>query len=129
MADKTQLALLKQGANAWNEWRAARANVRPDLSGAGLCGLDLAGANLAGVDLGHADLRGADLRGTMLAGADLHGADFFKAVLDEADLAGANLAGARFLNCLQLATARNWQAAFRDADLACGASLPVPPRS
>jgi uncharacterized protein YjbI with pentapeptide repeats len=124
MADKTQLAQLKQGAKAWNAWRAAHATARPDLSGAGLFGLDLAGAQLAAADLRRADLRGADLRGAVLAGADLEGADFFKAVLDEADLAGANLAGARFLSCLQLATARHLQTAFRDAELACGASIP-----
>ena len=76
-----------------------------------------------------ADLRGADLRGTNLSGANLSGAhldgaNFFKAVLDGADLAAALLNGAQFLNCAQLVVTRNWQSAFRDETLGCGASLP-----
>ena len=61
MADKTQLAMLKSGVNAWNEWRAAHADARPELSGAHLCGLDLIGVDLAGADLRKADLRGTNL--------------------------------------------------------------------
>jgi uncharacterized protein YjbI with pentapeptide repeats len=124
MSEKTQLALLKHGVVGWNEWRTAHADVRPELSGAGLCGLDLANANLARADLRKADLRGTNLSGAALAGADFEGADFFKAILDGADLSGANLVGARSLNCWQLEKARNWQSAFRDPDLACGASIP-----
>jgi hypothetical protein len=45
-------------------------------------------------------------------------------VLDGADLAGASLYGAQFLNCAQLVTTRNWQSAFRDNSLACGAPIP-----
>jgi uncharacterized protein YjbI with pentapeptide repeats len=54
----------------------------------------------------------------------LEGANLFKAVLDGANLAEAFMAGARFLNCAQLIVARNWQSAFRDETLACGASIP-----
>ncbi len=125
MADKAHLAMLKHGVNDWNAWRAAHADTRPELSNAGLCGLELANANLAGADLRKADLRGTNLGGATLTGANLAGADFFKAVLDGADLAGADLIGARFLNCPQLAMARNWQSARRDPELACGA--PIPP--
>jgi uncharacterized protein YjbI with pentapeptide repeats len=124
MSEKTHLALLKHGVIGWNEWRTAHADIRPELGGAGLCGLDLANANLAGADLRKADLRGANLSGATLAGADLEGADFFKAVLDGADLAASNLVGARSLNCWQLEKTRNWQSAFRDPDLACGAQIP-----
>jgi uncharacterized protein YjbI with pentapeptide repeats len=124
MSEKTQLALLKHGVASWNEWRATHAEVRPELSGAGLYGLELASANLAGADLRKADLRGANLSGATLAGADAEGADFFKTVLDGADLAGANLVGARSLSCWQLEKTRNWQSAFRDPDLACGAPIP-----
>jgi uncharacterized protein YjbI with pentapeptide repeats len=127
MSEKTHLALLKHGVSGWNEWRTAHADIRPELSGAGLCGLDLANANLAGADLRRADLRGASLSGATLAGANLEGADFFKAALDGADLAGANLIGARSLNCWQLEATRNWQSTFRDADLACGAPIPAAP--
>ena len=43
---------------------------------------------------------------------------------DGANLAGAFLQGALFLNCAQLVVTRNWQAAFRDDALACGAAIP-----
>jgi uncharacterized protein YjbI with pentapeptide repeats len=74
-------------------------------------------------------LRGADLRGTnlsqaKLSGVHLEGANLFKAVLDGADLTGAFLYGAQFLNCAQLVVARNWESAFRDEELACGAAIP-----
>jgi uncharacterized protein YjbI with pentapeptide repeats len=123
MANDEHLRVLRRGADAWNSWRAERDNT-PELSQAGFRGLDL-----RGYDLSRADLRGADLRGTNLSQANLSGANFeganlFKAMLDGADLAGAFLNGAQFLNCAQLAVARNWQSAFRDEALACGASIP-----
>ena len=123
MANDEHVILLRHGAGAWNSWRAER-DERPDLFQAGLRGLDL-----SGYDLSRADLRGADLRGTSLSqanlsGANLEGANLFKAMLDGADLAGAFLYGAQFLNCAQLVVARNWQSAFRDEALACGASIP-----
>jgi uncharacterized protein YjbI with pentapeptide repeats len=64
------------------------------------------------------------LSGADLSGAHLDGANFFKAVLDGADLTGAFLYGAQFLNCAQLVVAQNWQSAFRDDALGCGASIP-----
>jgi uncharacterized protein YjbI with pentapeptide repeats len=123
MANDEHVAMLARGATVWNEWRATHDEM-PDLSRAGLRGLDL-----SGFDLSRADLRGADLRGTNLSGANLSvahldGANFFKAVLDDADLAGAFLNGAQFLNCAQLTVTRNWQSAFRDDELACGAAIP-----
>ena len=127
MADDTHLAVLKQGVDAWNEWRAAHADTRPDLSDASLRGLDLAKVDLPGADLCKADLRGTNLSGAVLIGANLAGANLFKAILDGADLSGANLIGARFLNCAQLMTTRNWQSAPRDSDLACGAPIPSSP--
>ena len=123
MPKDEHVLLLQSGAGAWNSWRAER-DERPDLSQAGLRGLDL-----SGYDLSRADLRGADLRGTSLSqanltGANLEGANLFKAMLDSADLAESFLNGAQFLNCAQLVVARNWQSAFRDEALACGASIP-----
>ena len=123
MPKDEHVAVLDRGAAAWNAWRAEHDEV-PDLSRAGLRGLDL-----TGFDLSRADLRGADLRGTKLCDADLsdarlQGANFFKAVLDGADLARAYLDGAQFLNCAQLIVSRNWQSAFRDETLACGAAIP-----
>jgi uncharacterized protein YjbI with pentapeptide repeats len=62
-----------------------------------------------------------------LSGAHLEGANLFKAVFDGADLAGAFLYSAQFLNCAQLLVARNWQSAFRDDSLDCGATIPSRP--
>ena len=123
MTKDEHVAVLARGAVAWNAWRA-EGHEAPDLSQAGLRGLDLTGC-----DLSRADLRGADLRGTTLcdadlSGAHLEGANFFKAVLDRADLAEAYLNGVQFLNCAQLIVTRNWQSAFRDETLGCGAAAP-----
>jgi uncharacterized protein YjbI with pentapeptide repeats len=123
MANDEHLILLRRGAGAWNSWRAGRGET-PDLSQAGLRGLDLSGFDLARADLRGADLRGTSLNHANLSGANLEGANLFKAVLDGADLAGASFYGAQFLNCAQLVVTRNWQSAFRDEALACGASIP-----
>ena len=123
MANDEHVAMLARGAAAWNEWRAKHDEV-PDLSRVGLRGLDLSGFDLSEADLRGADLRGTNLSGANLSGAHLDGANLFKAVLDGGDLAGAFLNGAQFLNCAQLIVTRNWQSAFRDDALACGASIP-----
>jgi uncharacterized protein YjbI with pentapeptide repeats len=123
MPNDEHVAMLARGAAAWNEWRADR-DETPDLSRAGLRGLDLSGFDLSRTDLRGADLRGTNLSGANLSGTHLDGTNFFKAVLDRADLTGAFLYGAQFLNCAQLVVAQNWQSAFRDDALACGASIP-----
>jgi len=123
MPNNEHVAILAHGAEVWNGWRADRDEM-PDLSRAGLRGLDLSRFDLSRADLRGADLRGTNLSGANLSGADLDGANFFKAVLDGADLAGAFLHGAQFLNCAQLVVTRNWQSAFRDEALGCGAAIP-----
>jgi len=123
MSNDEHVAMLGRGAAAWNEWRAEQ-DETPDLSRAGLRGLDLSGFDLSRVDLRGADLRGTNLNGAKLSGANLDGANLFKAMLDNADLAGAFLYGAQFLNCAQLVVTRNWESAFRDETLACGAAIP-----
>ena len=124
MAIDAHVDVLKEGAQIWNDWRAERPESVPDLSGGGLRGLDLRDADLSGVDLRQSDLRGADLYGANLKGANLEGANLFKAQIDGADLTEANLRGVRFFNCPQLESALNWQSAYRDEDLACGAAIP-----
>jgi uncharacterized protein YjbI with pentapeptide repeats len=123
MPNNEHVAMLRRGAAAWNA-RRAESSGTPDLSQAGLRGLDLSGFELARADLRGADLRGTNLSGANLSGAHLEGANLFKAALDGADLAAAFLYGAQFLNCAQLVTTRNWQSAFRDDALACGAAIP-----
>ena len=123
MAHDEHVAMLGRGAAAWNAWRTDYGGA-PDLSRAGLRGLDLSGFDLSRADLRDADLRGTKFTDADLSGARLEGANFFKAVLDGANLAGAFLYGAQFLNCAQLVVTRNWQSAFRDDTLGCGASIP-----
>jgi uncharacterized protein YjbI with pentapeptide repeats len=123
MPNDDHIAVLQRGAAAWNAWRAESGET-PDLSRAGLRGLDLTEFDLSQADLRQADLRGTNLTQANLSSAHLDGANFFKAVLDGADLTGAFLTGAQFLNCAQLIVTRNWQSAFRDDALACGASIP-----
>src|SRR5215469_5088473 len=122
MPNADHIDILRRGAAAWKAWRAEQ-NVTPDLSGAGLRGLDLSGFDLSGADLRDADLRGTNLTQANLTGAHLERANLFKAVFDGADLAGAFLYEAQFLNCAQLAVTRNWQSAFCDDTLACGATI------
>ena len=123
MPNDDHVALLGRGASAWNAWRAEH-DETPDLSRAGLRGLDLSGFDLSHTDLRDADLRGTNLSQANLSGAQLERANLFKAVLDGADLQRAFLYGAQFLNCAQLIVTRNWQSAFRDETLGCGASIP-----
>ena len=123
MPNTDHIDVLRRGAAAWNAWRAEQ-DETPDLSGAGLRGLDLSGFDLSRADLRNADLRGTNLSQANLSGAHLERANLFKAVFDGADLGGAFLYEAQFLNCAQLAVSRNWQSAFRDEALACGASIP-----
>ena len=71
MANKKHVALLKQGAQAWNAWRREHPMVCPDLFGATLFGADLSKANLREANLRGADLDYANLRGTGLREGDL----------------------------------------------------------
>jgi uncharacterized protein YjbI with pentapeptide repeats len=128
MANDEHVAMLARGAAVWNSWRADH-DETPDLSRSGLRGLDLSEFDLSRADLQGADLRGTNLSGANLSGAHMDGANLFKAVLDGADLGGAFLNGAQYLNCAQLIVTRNWQSAFRDDALACGASIPDRQRS
>ena len=123
MPNDEHVAILGRGASVWNAWRAKQDDA-PDLSRAGLRGLDLRGYDLSRADLRDADLRGANLSGANLSCTHLEGANLFKAVLDGANLAEAFLAGAQFVNCAQLIVTLNWQSAYRDDTLACGASIP-----
>ena len=124
MANNEQMDLLKRGTQAWNAWRVEQTEATVDLSGGALRGLDLEGADLSGADLKDADLRGANLSGANLTAARLEGANLFKAIIDGADLDEVDLRGVRFLQCPQLESAHNWQSAYRDEDLACGAAIP-----
>jgi TIR domain/Pentapeptide repeats (8 copies) len=99
MANDEHVALLKQGVEAWKEWRdhlrAADLHVADlDVHVADLSGADLSGAQLKEADLRMANLNGANLNRAQLLGANLLGADLSGAQLQKANLNGANLNGA-----------------------------------
>jgi hypothetical protein len=85
MANEEHVTLLKQGVDAWNDWRRDNPAVRPDFSGADLRGVNLNAADWAS---------GADLRGANFSGADLRGAGLLLANFGGADLSRVNLSGA-----------------------------------
>ncbi len=111
MANPEHLKILKQGVEAWNDWRKENSGVRPDLSGA-----DLVRAVLSWANLVEAGLRGADLSQADLSEADLGGADLSQADLSQADLGGAGLRGAD-LSQADLGGANLVEAGLRGADL------------
>ncbi|MEM7648302.1 MAG: toll/interleukin-1 receptor domain-containing protein [Cyanobacteria bacterium P01_A01_bin.70] len=131
MANRRQVALLKQGAEAWNQSREGNPNKQVDLSdadlsdadlsdaylgGANLSNADLSGAYLGDAYLGDADLRGADLRGAKLYDADLSDADLRRIFLRGADLRGAYLRGAN-LSDANFSGATLGETVFVDVDL------------
>ena len=89
MASPEHLAKLKEGVEAWNQWRKKHSKSMPDLFAA-----DLSDEELSGADLSEADLRGADLSRANLGGADLTDADLTEARLFWANLFTAVLTGA-----------------------------------
>lgn len=105
MASETHLAILKQGAAAWNKWRGEEPSMVPDLIGASLtigqkqwsdrCGgpIDFHGARLASADFSNATLIGSNLDA-----ADLGGANLSSARLQHASLRSTNLSHASFQN-------------------------------
>jgi len=121
VANSEHVEILKKGAAVWNEWRAARADLIPDLHKAdlrmfdlrggfeeqkrlNLRAADLSGAIIENADLGWADLDGADLRDASFERSDLRFAtiraanlttvDLYEAVLTETDLSDSVLTDA-----------------------------------
>ncbi len=106
MADEKLVAILKQGAEAWNRWREDNEPSEIDLrearlDWAKLSGADLYRADLRGVSLYAADLGGANFSQADLRGANLRGGQLEWANLHAADLSGADLRGAKF-HCANL---------------------------
>ncbi len=91
MANDEQLAILKQGVEAWNKWREDNPDIHPDLKEALLFSQNLSGANLSGANLLEVDLHWANLSKANLSGAILCGVDLFETNLSGADLREANL--------------------------------------
>jgi uncharacterized protein YjbI with pentapeptide repeats len=116
MGNPEHLKILKQGIEAWKEWRRQYPSLRPDLTEADLIGANLTGANLIGADLSRVDLSQADLSGASLTEADLTEANLIEADLSRADLSRANLPGAH-LTKADLTEADLPDADFSQADL------------
>ncbi len=111
MANPEHLKILKQGVEAWNEWRKENPDMKPDLNGMDLTGSDLCRVNLASAGLVRAELFKADLTGADLSAAFLFRAYFIEANLNSADLHCADLRYADLLS------ARLEKANVKDADL------------
>jgi len=126
MANQEHLDILKQGVEAWNQWREEHPEIRPDLSYADLSGATLGGVNLSGTslrgadlnkaNLSYADLVGARCRETKLRGADLSRADLRRVDLSRADLSRADLR-AVCLDGADLSDANLSEVDFTDANL------------
>lgn len=106
MANAEHLAILKQGVDTWNLWRAQYPNTIPDLTEADLPALkarnlNLSGARLDRINLEFSDLRNANLVRAVMRSAKLEGGDLACAALCRGDFwAGefvlTNLANADF---------------------------------
>src|SRR5437867_4345525 len=71
MANRKQLAILKQGVEDWNNWRKNNPDVKINLKGADLFGAHLMGANLNGADLMKAKLTDCKIASTIFGNNDL----------------------------------------------------------
>ncbi len=117
MAIPQHLNVLKQGVQAWNNWRIANPGDEPDLAGAKLSTADLREANLRETDLRWADLSGANLSGAILSRADLRRANLNRTIFHLAKLSEANLSET-YLSGADLREADLRKAFFIRSDLA-----------
>ena len=109
MANIEHLARIKDGVDAWNDWRKANPEIVPDLSkedltGANLNAADLRYAQLEGTDLSKVNLRGIKLGSAHLRDADLTGADLSEAVLFQTDMSNVELGGAKLIKASLILT-------------------------
>jgi uncharacterized protein YjbI with pentapeptide repeats len=120
MANPEHLAILKQGVDVWNEWRAKTAEqvdlCDVDFRGADLCEVNLSGAFLCGANLSFANLSEANLYEVDFTGANFNGANLCKAFLKFANLNDAYLFSAN-LNGANLGGADLWGADLSEANL------------
>lgn len=110
MANQEHLSKLKEGIEAWNQWRDEHSVFEPDLSGADLSGIYLINANLRAANLRAANLSITNLSYACLAGANLNDANLTHAHLAETDLDSAQLKRA------DLREAQLKRADLKDAD-------------
>ena len=87
---------------------------------------DFVGASLEGADLRRCTLNGVSFNSANLSNANLRRAELNHADLTDAILTHADLREVTGLQCEQLTQAQDWQTAYRDEALACGAAIPDP---
>ena len=110
MANQKHADMIKQGVEAWNQWREQHQGISPDLSGADLNDIDLRGANLIFANLRGANLSGTDLREAKLSGTNLLGTDLSRVdLLFKANQLGLDLSMSRVKQLLRTS--------LRDTDL------------
>ncbi|AFY68459.1 pentapeptide repeat protein [Thalassoporum mexicanum PCC 7367] len=107
MANEEQLKILRQGVNAWNQWREKNSNIKVDLSRTNLVSIGNSFipeylpyskiANLKGINLSKANLSFSIFTEVDLSGANLSQAILTNAQFDFVDLSGSNLAGAHLV--------------------------------
>ena len=112
MANPEHLAKLKEGVEAWNQWRVENPEVEPDLAKANFYGDDLVGANLS-----WAYLYGTVFTRANLSGVDFVGSNLHRARLNEANLRRANLSDT-LLGMANLLQAKLQEAKLTGTDLA-----------
>lgn len=93
MANPEHLAKLRDGADAWNDWRNKNPSEKIDLSKA-----VIEKADFSGIALGQYNLRGANLREVKLRSTRENRANLAGAILRDADLSGAELRRADLMN-------------------------------
>jgi hypothetical protein len=101
MANPEHVAKLKEGVEAWREWRHGNYEhslVTPDFTGADLSDAPLSGAALGGANFIEANLGSANLMGAVLRRANLIGANLSHARLTGADLLEARLGNANLFS-------------------------------
>ena len=91
MANPEHLAKLKEGVEAWNDWREKKFSIKPNLVGANFVAADLRNANLQDANLRDADLYNANLRKADLNRVNLKEAELIRTNLRDANLTDANL--------------------------------------
>src|SRR5262245_44553096 len=86
MAIPEYLEILKQGVEAWNQWRWEYRDISPDLREANLRAANLHQAFLSDADFSQANLSRANLNGANLTGADLSRARLNETVFGNTNL-------------------------------------------
>jgi uncharacterized protein YjbI with pentapeptide repeats len=90
----TELKILKDEPERWNQWRKDYPDYEVNLQGKNLEGMNLEGMNLGSANLEGANLVRADLREANLIEVNFREANLEKAWLGDAHLKGADFSGA-----------------------------------